>query len=114
MRVVSREVDPKAAFVELVGSQVNDPRRLTAVDATGLLDTDAEVGFDRIASIAARLLETPYGFVTLVDDRRSFWKACVGVDATDPGERENQVEESFCQYVIGLDDVLSPKIAVAK
>lgn len=106
VRVVSGEGDPDAAFVELVVARVNDARRLAAVDATGLLDTGAEESFDRIASIAARLLETPFGFVTVVDDRRSFWKACVGVDATDLAERQNQVDESFCQYVIALDDVL--------
>lgn len=104
--VVFGDSDPGAAFVELVVSRVNDARRLAAVDATGLLDTGGEEGFDRIAAIAARLLETPFGFVTVVDDRRSFWKACIGVDAIDPGERQNQVDESFCQYVIGLDDVL--------
>jgi GAF domain-containing protein len=94
------------AFVELVSSRVNDPQRLAAVAATGLLDTAPATGFDRIASLAARLLDTPFGFVTVVDETRSFWKACIGVDATDPAERQNRVEESFCQYVIGLDDAL--------
>ena len=93
-------------FGELVSSRVNDPQRLAAVAATGLLDTGPTTGFDRIASIAARLLETPFGFITVVDESRSFWKACIGVDATDPAARQNQVEESFCQYVIGLDDAL--------
>jgi hypothetical protein len=94
------------AFVELVSSRMNDPQRLAAVAATGLLDTTPTTGFDRIASLAARLLDTPFGFVTVVDESRSFWKACIGVDATDPAERQNQVDESFCQYVIGLDDAL--------
>jgi hypothetical protein len=33
-------------------------------------------------------------YVTLVDERRSFWKSCIGVD---PGQdRQNAVEDSFC------------------
>jgi len=94
------------AFVELVSSRVNDPQRLAAVAATGLLDTGPATGFDRIASLAARPLDTPFGFVTVVDEARSFWKACIGVDATDPAERQIRVEESFCHYVVGLDDAL--------
>lgn len=32
--------------------------------------------------------------MTLVDERRSFWKSCIGVD---PGQdRQNAVEDSFC------------------
>lgn len=72
--------------------------------ATGLLDTGADAAFDRIARLASRLLATPFGFVTVVDDTRSFWKAAIGIDATDPAERQNRVEESFCQYVIGTEE----------
>ncbi|MCK9893036.1 GAF domain-containing SpoIIE family protein phosphatase [Frankia sp. AgB32] len=68
--------------------------------ATGLLDTPAEEPFDNLARLAATLLETPWAFVTVVDDRRSFWKSCIGIDATDPADRQNAVGESFCQYVI--------------
>ncbi len=93
------------SFLDLVATRVGDPQRLAAVAATGLLDTDAEEAFDRIARLASRLLGAPFGFITIVDERRSFWKACVGLDATDPSERQNRVEESFCQYVIGVDGV---------
>lgn len=67
---------------------------------TGLLDTGPEEPFDRLARLAATLLGTPFAFVTLVDDRRSYWKSCIGVDATGPADRQITVEESFCQYVI--------------
>lgn len=92
---------------------VFDAGRLAAVAATGLLDTPAEPAFDRLARLAATVLGTPYAFVTLVDDRRSFWKSCIGVDATDLADRQNSVEESFCQYVVNsgtpliVDDTVS-------
>lgn len=71
--------------------------RLAAVRSTGLLDTGPEEPFDQLARLAKRLLGTPFAFVTVVDDRRSFWKSCVGVSG---GARENPVGESFCQYVV--------------
>ncbi|GAA2502147.1 histidine kinase [Winogradskya humida] len=84
-----------------VPAQVLDPARLAAVRRTGLLDTGAEEPFDRLTGLTATLLGTPFAFVTLVDENRSFWKSCIGITATDPAERQNTVEQSFCQYVIG-------------
>ncbi|MGI8758871.1 MAG: GAF domain-containing SpoIIE family protein phosphatase, partial [Acidimicrobiales bacterium] len=42
----------------------------------------------------------------MVDDTRSFWKSCIGVESTDIADRQNSVQESFCQYVIGLGESL--------
>lgn len=87
-------------------ARVFDPARLAAVRRTGLLDTGPEEPFDRLTRLAASLLGAPHAFVTIVDDTRSFWKSCVGVDSTDPAHRQNRVEESFCQYVVGADAAL--------
>ncbi len=89
-----------------VPAGVFDVDRLAAVRATRLLDTGAEESFDRLARLAALLLQTPYAFVTIVDETRSFWKSCIGVESTDPVDRQNRVEESFCQYVIGTGDAV--------
>jgi sigma-B regulation protein RsbU (phosphoserine phosphatase) len=77
--------------------QVFDPVRLAAVRRTGLLDTGPEEAFDRLTRLAATLLGTPFAFVTVVDDIRSFWKSRIGVAGAD---RQNTVQQSFCQYVI--------------
>jgi hypothetical protein len=69
--------------------------RLAAVRRTGLLDTGPEEPFDRLARLAATLLGTPVAFVTLVDDRRSYWKSCIGVGAADPADRQITVGESY-------------------
>ncbi len=79
---------------------VFDSARLAAVRRTGLLDTGAEEPFDRLTRLAATLLGTPFAFVTVVDDTRSFWKSCIGVDSDDLADRQNTVEQSFCQYVV--------------
>lgn len=85
---------------------IADPVRLASVHATGLLDTGPDEEFDQLARLACRVLDTPYAFVTLVDDTRSFWKACIGVASEDPADRQNAVEESFCQYVVRTDEPL--------
>ncbi|WP_327270814.1 SpoIIE family protein phosphatase (plasmid) [Streptomyces sp. NBC_01218] len=81
---------------------LSDPGRLAAVEATGLLDTGPEDVFEDLASLAARITGTGRAFVTLVDGDRSFWKSCVGVDASDVGDRQNPVRESFCYFLVGL------------
>lgn len=83
---------------------VQDPRRLRAVRRTALLDTPPDPALDRLAALAARLLGAPLAFVTLVDERRSFWKSAFGLPSGAP--RENAVQESFCQYVIARPGTL--------
>ncbi len=84
---------------------VRDPERVAAVRATGLLDTGPEEPFDRLTALAAALLDAPYAFLTLVDDRRAFRKSSLGVDAAG-GLRELAVNESFCRHVVGRDEPL--------
>lgn len=85
-----------------------DPDRLAAVRETGLLDTPAEEAFDRLADMAGRLLDAPFAFVTIVDSQRSYWKSCIGVGIAGDNvlDRQNTVEESFCQYVVGSGEKL--------
>ncbi|MEV7673089.1 GAF domain-containing SpoIIE family protein phosphatase [Streptomyces sp. NPDC088752] len=82
---------------------LSDPARLAAVEATALLDTGPEEVFEDLASLAARITGSGRAFVTLVDAERSFWKACVGVDADALEDRQNPVEQSFCYFLVGLE-----------
>lgn len=82
---------------------LSDSARLPAVKATGLLDTGPEAVFEDLATLAARITGSGRAFVTLVDADRSFWKACVGVDAIEPADRQNPVGQSFCHFLVGLD-----------
>ncbi|MFI7292125.1 GAF domain-containing protein [Streptomyces anulatus] len=40
--------------------------------------------------------------MTLVDEERSFWKSCVGVEAPALAQRQNPVREGFCYFLVGL------------
>ncbi|MFI7292114.1 PP2C family protein-serine/threonine phosphatase [Streptomyces anulatus] len=81
---------------------LSDPARLAAVAATGLLDTGPEEAFEDLAALAARVTGAGRAFVTLVDEERSFWKSCVGVEAPALTQRQNPVRESFCYFLVGL------------
>lgn len=83
-----------------------DPARLAAVARTRLLDSDPEEPFDRLARLASALLDAPFAFVTIVDERRTFWKSRIGLEAAGIGAREQPNEQSFCQYVIASGEQL--------
>lgn len=82
---------------------VHDVERLDTVARTRLIDSPREAAFDELTALAAEVLDAPFAFVTVVDDRRSFWKSAHGIL---DGTRSNSVSDSFCQYVIELGDDL--------
>lgn len=84
--------------------------RVQAVRDTGLLDTPPEESFDRLTRLAARLLEVPAAFVSLVDVERDFYKSTFGFG--EPLATERQLTgRTFCHYTLTspeplvLDDV---------
>ena len=81
-------------------SVLADPGRLAAVRQTNLLDTPAEDAFDRVARLAARLLEVPIALVPLIEDDRQFFKACVGLPEPWASARQTPLSHSLCQQVV--------------
>ncbi|WP_263383264.1 sensor domain-containing diguanylate cyclase [Granulicella arctica] len=75
-------------------------KRLTAVDATGLLDTETELEFDQLISLAAGICGTPMSMFTLVDSDRQWFKAAIGVEV-----RETSRDVSFCSHAIEQPDL---------
>jgi sigma-B regulation protein RsbU (phosphoserine phosphatase) len=89
-----------------MSNEMLDPARLAAVARTRLLDTDPEEPFDRLARLAAALLDAPFAFVTIVDERRTFWKSRIGLAEAGSNQRDQPNEQSFCQYVIATGEQL--------
>lgn len=69
----------------------DEEQRLAALRAYAILDTPPEPDFDDIARLAAHLCGTPVAAISLVEDRRQWFKAEVGL-----GTRETPIEISFC------------------
>jgi signal transduction histidine kinase len=73
----------------------NESRRLRALREYEILDTGPEPAFDDLARIAAQICMTPMALVSLVDDKRQWFKARFGLAAT-----ETSREVSFCAHAI--------------
>lgn len=76
------------------------PERLAALRRLNLSDAVAEPGFDRLTRMAARMLRVPVCLVSLVDDRRQYFKSLVGLGGAAGSERETPLSHSFCQHVV--------------
>ena len=76
-------------------------KRLSELARYRILDTMQETSFDRIVSLACVLFDTPMAAITLVDKDRQWFKARVGLTATQTSRAD-----SFCSHVVAIDDVL--------
>ena len=76
-----------------------DPRRLSAVYATGLLDSEVEECFDRLTRLAVRLTGVPAAFISLVDENRDFYKSACGFGEPLASARELE-GPTFCHYTV--------------
>src|SRR5688572_7887414 len=81
-------------------SAIEDPARLAALRATGLLDRAAEACCDRFTRLAQRMIGAPVVLVSLVDERRQFFKSAVGLDEPWASRRETDLSMSFCKHVV--------------
>jgi two-component sensor histidine kinase len=59
---------------------MTERERLAAVRRYDVLDTPPDGAFDRITAIAARLLKTPIGIISIVDHDRIWFKSRWGID----------------------------------
>ena len=79
----------------------DDAARLRALRELGVLFTPAEERFDRIARLAARLLQVPVALVSLVDAEVQWFKANHGLPLNETAR-----SISFCGHAILGDDTL--------
>ena len=85
-------------------SQTSDPTerealRLETLRAYDVLDTAPEAAFDRLTALAADLFDAPIALVSLVEEDRQWFKARVGLEAT-----ETPRDVSFCAHTLGGGD----------
>jgi serine phosphatase RsbU (regulator of sigma subunit) len=83
-----------------MSSAVTDPHRLRALESAALLDTPAEMVFDRLTNLASRMLGVPVALVSLVTPDRQFFKSQCGLPSPVSERRETPLSHSFCQYVV--------------
>jgi anti-sigma regulatory factor (Ser/Thr protein kinase) len=75
--------------------------RLAALRSYRILDTDPERAFDDIVLLASQICGTPIATLTLVDEKRQWFKARVGLPMA---ETERSI--AFCSHTIQQRDVM--------
>ncbi len=79
----------------------DDERRLQALRQMLILDTPPEERFDRVVRFAADEFDMPLVMVSLVDEKRQWFKARVGMDVC-----ESDRASSFCGHAIARPEIL--------
>src|SRR6185369_9269616 len=81
-------------------TRLMDPARLAALQAATVAGAGADQGFDSWVRLAARLLRTPVGLISFIDDRSQLLKSLQGVPEPYASEREAPLSHSLCKYVV--------------
>lgn len=66
-----------------------------------LLDTPAEEDFDRATRVLAQLLQAPIALVSLVDDKRQWFKSKIGLEVCQTGR-----DVAFCAHALHAPSIL--------
>jgi two-component sensor histidine kinase len=88
-------VDSRGAASPGGGPAWAEADRLSALERYKILDTPPEPAFDDIVRIAARICDVPMALISLVDDRRQWFKAAVGLSVS-----ETPRGIAFCAHAI--------------
>jgi len=78
----------------------DEKKRLKVLWQYDVLDTVPEEVFDDLTELAARICEAPIALISLVDEKRQWFKAKVGVTVS-----ETSRDVSFCAYAITQTDL---------
>ncbi|KTC64161.1 histidine kinase, partial [Pseudomonas fluorescens ABAC62] len=80
----------------------NEHERIRSLEHLAILDSAPEQGFDDIVLLATSLCDVPIALVSLVDNDRQWFKACIGLDV-----RETHRDLAFCAHaILAPDEVL--------
>ena len=78
----------------------NESERLETLRSYHILDTEPEENFDELTELAAIICNTPVATITLIDEKREWYKSKVGFT-----DKEAARDISFCAHTILHDDV---------
>ncbi len=74
----------------------NEKERLRTLKALKVLDTPYEPLFDSITRLTAKICDKPIALISIVDEKRQWFKASYGLDEV----RETPRDYSFCAHTI--------------
>lgn len=74
---------------------INDKERIDELRSLELLDSDGEIQYDSITLLAKNLFEVPIALISLVDEKRQWFKSKQGLDVC-----ETDRDIAFCSHAI--------------
>src|SRR5687767_4796640 len=77
-----------------------EQKRLDALAALDLIDSEEEQEFDEIVEIASRVCDTPIALITLLDEGRQWFKSKKGMDVA-----QTDRSISFCTHALQQNDL---------
>jgi serine phosphatase RsbU (regulator of sigma subunit) len=81
-------------------ASLSDRARLAALEATGLVGTGPEETFDDLTRLAASVTGCAIAAITLVGDRRTYWKSVPHLPYGTADTWQNAVGDSFCYFAV--------------
>lgn len=90
---MEEESRPLPASVRKV---VDDPARLEALSALGVVDSEPDADFERVSRMIARIFDADIALITLVDQERQWFRAAIGVGTV----LEARTDTSFCAHAL--------------
>jgi PAS domain S-box-containing protein len=99
--ILTKSGEPQCPGRSDAEPSIVEQQRLAALRRYRLLDTPPEERFNDIVAVAARLLNTPIALISLIDERRQWFKASFGLDIT-----ETSRDVAFCDEAIRQRETL--------
>ncbi|GIE80716.1 hypothetical protein Aph02nite_66660 [Actinoplanes philippinensis] len=97
-------VSPSSGPAPLIAArELQEPARLRALRATGLLEQPSSAVLERLTRLAGRLVNAPVALVSLVTDDRQVFPCAVGLPEPWASRAETPLSHSFCRHVVMAD-----------
>ncbi|MEZ4634012.1 MAG: hypothetical protein R2856_03375 [Caldilineaceae bacterium] len=83
-------------------NRVSEGERTAVLASYKILDTSAELAFDRITRLAAQLLDAPIAMINFIDADRTWSKSVYGAEPIDAPR-----SQTICAHTLTADDALT-------